>query len=112
MLLRTLILAMSSLEGSPINATPETQPHTCLTVVSVSLDPEARESFPPVRGASLALDVGIALADGLLHTLFPRGHALPASTSVILTTAEDFQQWCEVNSHSIDDAVTPSLDLP
>lgn len=110
--LHTLFIAMSGCIGTPVNAPPETQPqHNCLTVVSAAFDPEARGSFPPARGASLALDVGIALADGLLYTLFPRGRTLPASTSVILTTAEDFQQWCEVNPHSVDDAVTPTHDL-
>lgn len=96
MLHPTLILAMSSSVGACVNPPSETQPHTCLTVVSAASEPEAPGSFPPARGSSLALDVGIALADGMLYTLFPRGHALPASTSVILTTSQDFQQWCEV----------------
>jgi len=62
-------------------------------VVSSGGDVEALVGGPlPLDGDGLlALDVALALADGSLLPLVPRGSALPASAEALLTTAADGQ---------------------
>ena len=61
-------------------------------VVSSGGDVEALAGPLPLDGDGLlALDVALALADGSLLPLVPRGSALPASAEALLTTAADGQ---------------------
>lgn len=60
---------------------------TTMDGLVVSAPAAADEVFPPLIDGILALDVGIALNDGLIFKLFERGQKVPATRVVLLASA-------------------------